>query len=74
MMKRLALIIISVLLISQSLFAQKGTLRGKIIDRENGETLIGATVSLKNKPVGTITDFDGNYSLKLSPGSYSIKV
>ncbi|MBS3806860.1 MAG: TonB-dependent receptor [Bacteroidales bacterium] len=73
-MKKLALIIISVLLISQSLSAQKGTLRGKIIDHENGETLIGATVSLKDKPVGTITDFDGNYSLKLSPGSYSIKV
>ncbi len=45
-------------------FAQ-GTLRGKVSDK-NGETLIGVTVSLKSTPtVGTVTDFDGNYSLKI---------
>jgi hypothetical protein len=43
----------------------QGTVRGKIAD-ENGETLIGVTVVLKaNKSIGTVTDFDGNYSLKL---------
>jgi hypothetical protein len=43
----------------------QGTVRGKIAD-ENGETLIGVTIVLKsNKSIGTVTDFDGNYSLKL---------
>ena len=74
MMKKIGLTLITLFLLSQGMMAQKGTLRGKIMDRETGETLIGATVSLKDKPVGTITDFDGNYSLKLSPGNYSIKV
>jgi outer membrane receptor protein involved in Fe transport len=44
----------------------QGTLRGKITD-ESGETLIGVTIVLKaNRSVGTITDFDGNYSLKIA--------
>ncbi|MFM2285045.1 MAG: hypothetical protein RLZZ543_542 [Bacteroidota bacterium] len=41
------------------------TVRGKISD-DNGETIIGATVVLKNnKSLGAITDFDGNYSLQI---------
>ena len=41
------------------------TLRGKVVD-VNGETLPGAVVVLKsNKSIGTVTDLDGNYSLKL---------
>ena len=44
----------------------QGTVRGKITD-VNGETLIGATVVLKDDPAtGTTADFDGNYSLDLS--------
>lgn len=43
----------------------QGTFRGKITD-ENGETIIGAAVYLKNnKAVGTITDLDGNFSLSI---------
>lgn len=50
-------------------------LRGKITD-ENGEALIGATVSPVSNPTqGTITDFDGNFSLKLNgAGSQVIKI
>jgi outer membrane receptor protein involved in Fe transport len=54
--------------------AQKGTLRGKIIDEETGETLIGATIRVKDKTIGTISDFDGNYSLNLSPGNHTIQI
>ncbi len=44
----------------------QGTVRGKITDK-NGETLIGATVVLKsNTSIGSVTDFDGNYSIKIS--------
>lgn len=44
----------------------QGTLRGKITDA-NGESVIGATVVLKeNKSIGTTADFDGNYSLKIT--------
>ncbi|MFW5656987.1 MAG: TonB-dependent receptor domain-containing protein, partial [Bacteroidota bacterium] len=54
--------------------AQQGTLRGTIIDAETGEPLIGASVVVTNTTNGTISDFDGNYTLKLAPGNYSITV
>lgn len=44
----------------------QGTVRGKVTD-ENGETIIGAVVNLKEKPtVGMTTDLDGNFSLKIT--------
>ena len=55
-------------------FAQKGTLRGKIIDKENAETLIGATIVVDGTTIGASSDFDGNYSLPLDPGTYNIRV
>jgi hypothetical protein len=44
--------------------AQKGiTVRGTVLD-SNGETIIGASVTLKgNNSVGTISDIDGNFVL-----------
>jgi hypothetical protein len=48
---------------AQTMFGQ-GTIRGKITD-SNGESLVGATVLIRESPTtGTITDFDGNYSLE----------
>ncbi len=56
-----------------SCFSQ-GTLRGKIAD-ETGEFLIGATVYLKSNPSsGVLTDFDGNYSVKIPDSSAHIIV
>ena len=34
----------------------------------NGETIIGASVYIKNTSVGTITDLDGQFSLDVSAG------
>jgi hypothetical protein len=51
-------------LFSDVIFSQ-GTVRGKVTD-DLGETVIGATIVLKNNPgTGTVTDFDGNYSLQI---------
>lgn len=42
------------------------TLKGKILDGTNGEPLIGANIIVKNDPnVGTVTDFDGTFELKV---------
>lgn len=60
---------------SNLLYGQEGTIRGKIIDAETGKFLIGATVVITGTTNGTITDFDGNYSLNnLEPGTYDITV
>ncbi|NOY38165.1 MAG: TonB-dependent receptor [Chlorobi bacterium] len=52
---------------------QTGILRGKIIDANTGEELIGATVVVEGTTNGTISDFDGNYSLKLDTGVHKIR-
>ena len=46
------------------LFAQN-SITGKVMDSENDEPLIGASVLVKGTTTGTITDFDGNFTLKL---------
>jgi len=65
------LLLISLTLIS---IAQKATIRGKIIDKETGETLIGATIVIEGTTKGTVTDFDGNYTLITEPGTYNLKI
>lgn len=56
------------------LFAQNGTLTGTIVDAENGETLIGANVFIKESASGAATDLNGKFVLRLTPGTYSAVV
>ncbi|GAA0892247.1 TonB-dependent receptor [Fulvivirga kasyanovii] len=58
--------------LTASVLAQKGYLRGKVIDGETGEALIGATVSRQGTTTGTVADFEGNYSLPLDAGTHTI--
>lgn len=44
----------------------QGTVKGKVVDAENNEPLIGATVSVSGTTLGTVTDMDGNFVLKLT--------
>lgn len=47
-------------------------IKGKVTD-ENGEPLIGVNISVDGSSTGTITDFDGNFSIK-SPGNARLKI
>ena len=49
------------------------TLNGRVTDSNSGEALIGATI-VYGKGMGTATDFDGNYSLKLQEGERNIQI
>lgn len=46
--------------------AQSTTIKGNV--SADGEPVIGATVQVKGSSEGAITDLDGNYSIKASPG------
>ncbi len=45
---------------------------GVILDRENDEPIIGATMQVRTLGIGTTTDELGKYELQLPPGSYSL--
>ena len=54
---------------------EKGFLRGNLADGQFGGPLIGATVTVVERSgVGTTSDFDGNYSLPLEPGNYTVQI
>ena len=56
------------------LMAQTRTIKGEVTDAQNGEALIGATVMVEGEKGGTVTDFDGNFSLPVSSSAKKIKV
>ena len=49
----------------QIIFAQT-TIRGKIIDNNTKETLIGANVIIKGTSIGTATNLDGYFEINTS--------
>lgn len=55
-------------------YAQQGTLKGKVTDKTTGEDIIGAVVFIKGTSKGTTTDYEGNYTLPLEPGTYNVSV
>lgn len=46
-------------------FAQTRTVKGKVVDKAH-EPLIGVAVNIKNTSQGSITDFEGNYSIQVN--------
>ncbi len=57
----------ALLLTSTIMYAQQ-EISGTVIDA-TGETVIGATVTEKGTSNGTVTDFDGNFKIKVNPGT-----
>lgn len=55
-----------------SLAQQKFTISGFVKEAGSGESMIGATVGVRNTTTGTSTNDYGFYSISLSPGSYTI--
>lgn len=47
---------------------------GTVTDVNTGTPLIGANILVQETSSGTITDFDGNYTLDLADGTYNIVV
>ena len=54
---------------------QAENIKGRILDKETGEPLVGALVKVTGSAQGAVTDVDGNYTLKHIPaGTYTIVV
>ncbi|MBM3436539.1 MAG: SusC/RagA family TonB-linked outer membrane protein, partial [Bacteroidetes bacterium] len=55
--------------VSATAFAQVGNVTGIVTDSIDGTTLPGATVAIKGTTVGTVTDLNGGYSIKVNPNT-----
>ncbi|TXC78863.1 SusC/RagA family TonB-linked outer membrane protein [Luteibaculum oceani] len=66
MKKQSALLLICSFLLSVQLWAQERTIRGTVISADDQTPLPGVSVRIaENESVGTITDIDGKYELKV---------
>ena len=52
---------------------QGKTIKGQILD-ETGESMIGVSVLVKGTTIGTVTDFDGNYTLEVPSGKNILEI
>jgi TonB-dependent receptor len=60
----------------QSVSAQgSGSIKGRVIDKETGDPLVGANVVIENTSLGTNTDLQGNFIIRSVPeGKWVLKV
>ena len=59
---------IAILLCSLSGFAQEATIKGTVTSKSDGEPILGVNIVVQGSQVGTSTDFDGNYQIKVNKG------
>lgn len=60
------ILLIAFIAFSSITMVAQTTVTGTVKDAKTGETLPGANIKIENKAVGTNTDFDGNFVLKVS--------
>ncbi len=77
MIRNLLLTLGIILLTVVSMYAQEGSLQGKVIDKDTKEPIPFANIIVENKGSqvgGTSSDFDGKYSIKpIPPGKFDVK-
>jgi outer membrane receptor protein involved in Fe transport len=72
--KKLLFTLFLILLTGQLLAQQLGTIKGTVKDALTKEAIIGANVLIDGTTTGTSTDLDGNFSIKIAPGIYNLKI
>ncbi|MDW7696002.1 carboxypeptidase-like regulatory domain-containing protein [Flammeovirgaceae bacterium SG7u.111] len=68
MMRQKLIFTVLSLLFAAQVFSQTETVVKGVVEDDAGEPVIGANVVLEGTTVGTITDIDGKFSLKLTEG------
>lgn len=63
-MRKLTVLFIMLLLGIHMMYAQQSSIKGTVTDKRLNEPIIGASVLVDGTTNGTITDMDGNFSLK----------
>lgn len=72
-MKKLGLYLALIIISITATYAQSGTLKGTVIDKDTKELLANANVYLEGTSYSSTSDQNGNFSIKrITPGSYEL--
>jgi TonB-dependent receptor len=68
--------LLSFFLALQPVLAQgSGSIKGKVVDSQTGDPLIGANVVLQSTSLGAAADLEGRFNIRnVSPGKWTVKV
>ncbi len=74
-MKKLIGFFILLIFISNQISAQSSEIKGKILDKNDNEPLLGVNILLEENKIGTQSNDTGEFGFKnISPGSYTLKI
>ena len=62
------------LLVLSTMTAMAGNIKGTVLDKQTKEPLTGATIQITGTAQGVLADSDGNYTLNVNDGTYTITV
>lgn len=74
MMKKLTLVLLCLVMAVGLATAQTTKVTGHVTSAEDGEPVIGASIIVKGTTVGTVTDFDGNFSLEVPANGKQLEI
>ena len=63
------LLLLFAMLVTSVVHAQVATINGKVTDAQSGEPIPGVTILIKGTLRGTVSDFDGDYSIDVEKGA-----
>ncbi len=71
----ISIMIITLILNNLSFGQVNGKIKGKVVDANNGDALIGANVIIEGTSIGAAANIDGEFVLaSVKPGNYTLKV
>jgi len=73
-MRKLLSLIVCLLMGVTMMMAQTKVVTGQVISQEDGEPIIGATIMVPGTNNGTVTDVDGNFSIKVDESIQTLNV
>ena len=62
------------LLVLSTMTAMAGNIKGTVLDKQTKEPLTGATIQITGTAQGVVADINGNYTLNVNDGTYTITV
>lgn len=71
--KRFCFLLATILCLPVLLFAAEGRITGTVVDGQDNTPLTGVNVQIVGTNVGTSTDFEGDYTLAVGEGTYTLR-